>query len=82
MRALLIRIAVWLSGRKAKSIFVFTRYDGAQADVACCACGSCRNYFFVQNVEIEQPNYCPYCGSRFRAAIPATSEEMKDIQIL
>lgn len=32
-------------------------------------CPLCKNYFFVQHVEIEQPTCCPYCHTVFAGAI-------------
>lgn len=62
--------------------FIFTRADGIKADVDCCACNRCKNYFWVQHTDVERPSYCPYCGSKFTGVVPVTNDEINGLQML
>lgn len=83
VKKLFAKFVRWLTMRHYKPMFVFTRHvDGKQADVSCCACAKCRNYFWVQHAEIEEPKFCPYCGVRFTITTGISGEEMNEIQVL
>lgn len=77
-RKLLLRWAL----RRGKVAFIFTRYDGQTAEVDCCACSTCKNYFWAQHVILEPPKFCPFCGSEFGSVIPIENEDIQDIQSL
>lgn len=59
----------------------FRRFDGRGVDVSCCGCGTCKNYFWVQSVELEKPSFCPYCGIKFRGTRAISGEQMNALQI-
>lgn len=62
-------------------VFVRTA-DKKTVDVICCACRTCKNFFWTVHNEIEAPHFCPYCGIKFTATTQVTADEMRDIQVL
>ncbi len=46
------------------------------------ACTVCKNYFWVQHVEIQPPAFCPFCGIRFTDKKLISDEDMESKQVL
>jgi hypothetical protein len=60
----------------------FTSTLGKKLDVCGIVCATCKNYFFVTRVEIEQPKFCPYCGTDFSKSIEFVPGESIEDQLV
>ncbi len=66
-----------------RPVLIFVRaIDGAEVSLDWLGCVACKNYFWVQHSEIENPVCCPYCTQSFKGVRLVSNEEAAESQVI
>lgn len=59
----------------------FERFDGQKTEVDICHCPACKNYFWAatEQLRIELPAFCCWCGFRFTGFRRISGQESNDM---
>ena len=73
----LFRAEVLRQQLKGKTAAIqFTEHNGKRRLLAVMHCVQCHNHWWIEDVSVELPHCCCYCGTVFEAHIPVRSDEI------